>query len=77
MGSLNALQHNDFRHISSMNNRGDFNREKISDLGLLHKKQSVDRLEYGGKDTGRRKTIKNYRGASRTLAKILRFSPGL
>jgi len=39
--SLNAPQHNDFRHISSMNNRSDFNREKISFGDLVRKNRAL------------------------------------
>jgi hypothetical protein len=51
MDSPNAPQHNDIRHISSMKNRSDFNREKISGLRLAREKARVDRSEYGEKDT--------------------------
>jgi hypothetical protein len=41
MDSLNAVQHNDFRHISSMNNRRDFNREKISYVRLVRENRAL------------------------------------
>jgi hypothetical protein len=39
--SPNAPQHNDFRHISSMNNRSGFNREKISFGPLARKNRAL------------------------------------
>jgi hypothetical protein len=58
MDSPNAPQHNDIRHISSMKNRSDFNREKISCLRLAREKARVDRSEYGEKDTCGGKLLK-------------------
>jgi hypothetical protein len=58
MDSPNAPQHNDIRHISSMNNCSDFNREKILYLRLKLEKARVDRREYGEKDTCGGKLLK-------------------
>jgi hypothetical protein len=58
MDSPNAPQHNDIRHISSMNNRSNFNREIISYLRLAREKARVDRPEYGEKDTCGEKLLK-------------------
>jgi hypothetical protein len=49
MDSPNAPQHNDIRHISSMKNRSDFNREKISSLRLAREKRALIALSMAKK----------------------------
>jgi hypothetical protein len=59
MDSPNASQHNDFRHISSMDGCGDFNRKKIANLCPEQPRRHIGSAEYGEKDTRQGKFLEN------------------
>jgi hypothetical protein len=73
--SPDASQHNDFRHISSMESHSHFNRKKIYENapGCFHRRK-INRVSALGmaKKTQR---MKNYCGASRIFPEMSHISP--
>jgi hypothetical protein len=73
--SPNAMQHNDFRHISSIDGRGHFHRKKIA-RSLLVAYRPAKQIAFAASSIAKRPHCrKNYCGASPIFAETSLISP--